>query len=150
MGLSLIVLLLVVSRAEAFTVCQQCDENAKRNAEYHCLAQGHAKGTYGYNQCFYNKYVVLYNTNCTQGQPPKCPDTTQVGQKGCETEGCRFLQYEGANPCGDADEGAGTICKSDCWGFFCSTNSTKYCKDIPAKAPKLKPSICYTKCGCAE
>lgn len=150
MALSLLVLFLVVGRADAKTICEQCEGNAMRKAELYCLSQGYVNPSYQYDQCLYNTYMTHRNNDCMKSNPPKCPNGNNTGQSNCGAEGCRFLRVT-AGTCGEkADAGAGTICTNECWGRFCPESTTGTCADVPASAPGVTNTLCHTQCGCKE
>lgn len=147
MALSLLVLFLVVGRADAATACDQCDRDAKTKATNYC-----ATATNPPYMCYYTMYQTYRNKDCTQTNICPGGGTNLPAERDCATEACRELQYPpGTSPCGEgADPGAGTICTNDCTGKFCAVNTAATCTGVPAKAPPQKPSLCYVQCGCKE
>ena len=143
MALSLLVLFLVVGRADAATACDQCDRDAKAKATNYC-----ATATNPPYMCYYTMYQTYRNKDCTQTNICPGGGVNLAAERDCAATACRELKVtEGA--CGEkADPGAGTICTNDCSGKFCTANTTASCADVPAEAPGVTNTLCHTQCGC--
>ena len=141
MALSLLVLFLVVGRADAATQCDLCERNAMNKAKAAC------PGNDPYSPCVYNKYMAFKAQDCAN----ICPGGGTIsGSADCGSNACRDSGALPRNSCGEnADQDSGSICDNSCWGKTCTSGSGS-CVDQRATGSTSSISLCYWKCGCGQ
>ena len=159
MAVALLLIGLVVQRAQAVTVCGSCTQFADAQALRECQNK---KLDPNSGQCRGIRQGALM-TNCytsVKGNPPLCPNgTVKTGKVNCGTDACRIVgDVSGCSELMKSLSG-GSPCNSDCWSRQCSdpivsgsSGSVLTCGDVQVgpipgdKFPQL--SNCYSACQC--
>lgn len=135
-ALALAILAVVVSAAQAETVCGRCQRLAAERAKSDTtICKGKHPNELG--ACV-SKYI---NQQCFDTKI--CPDEKEAPA----TVKCEGYLEEGTT----CDNGGTGICTNQTWNVNCEKDTSKKCQDtqIPPDG-KIRPSVCYVKCECKQ